>query len=38
MNTAPDELMQQIIQSRALLEEYILSAELSNTLGLELTQ
>lgn len=38
MQSDPSALLQQIHQSRALLEQYILRAELSNTLGLELTQ
>ena len=38
MHSAPSALLQQIHQSRALLEQYILSAKLANTLGLELTR
>jgi tripartite-type tricarboxylate transporter receptor subunit TctC len=37
MHTTPSDLQQQILQSRDLLEQYILRADLSNTLGMALT-
>jgi tripartite-type tricarboxylate transporter receptor subunit TctC len=37
MQSTPSDMQQQIYQSRVLLEKYILRAQLSNTLGLELT-
>ena len=37
MHATPSDLQQQILQSRVLLEQYILRADLSNTLGMALT-
>ncbi len=37
MHATPSDLQQQILQSRVLLEQHILRADLSNTLGMALT-